>query len=107
MFMFVTNLQGQSYAKDSLQIKVYTQIKYINNKVVDIKLKKVFCDYCSDYQRKEMGYEGLRRANIEKYYPENRLENGIKKLALYIRIAKKDFSILKQDNKSNTVKSSR
>lgn len=39
------SLFAQGYAKDSLQIKVYTEIEYKNREAKDIKLKKVFCDY--------------------------------------------------------------
>jgi len=97
VFLLSHYSKAQSYAKDSLQIKVYTEIEYKNNNAVNIKLSKVFCDYCSDFQKKEMGNEGLRRANLEKNLPENKLQNGIKKLAMYIRIAKKDFAKLKTD----------
>ncbi|EGV44859.1 hypothetical protein BZARG_67 [Bizionia argentinensis JUB59] len=84
-------MQGQGYAKDSLQIKVYTQITYKNKEAKDIKLLKVFCDYCSDAQTTSMGNAALRRSYDERYYPENILVNGKKKLAIIIRIAKDDF----------------
>ena len=91
------NVSTQSYTKDSLQIKVYTEIEYKNNRAEQILLKKVFCDYCSEKQSKSIADEALRRADIEKYYPENRLENGSKRLAIYIRISKEDFAAIKQD----------
>jgi len=92
---------AQSYKKDSLQIKVYTEISYKSSKATNIKLKKVFCDYCSEAQTKSIGEEALRRADIEKYYPENKLENGKKRLAIYIRISKEDFKSITEDTKIN------
>jgi len=91
------------FKKDSLQIKVYTEIKYVNNEPIDIKVKKVFCSYCTDFQTKVVGEEGVRRSNEVKYDPENRLTNGVKRLALYIRVSKKDFAALKEeeDNENN------
>lgn len=91
------------FKKDSLQIKVYTEIRYVNNEAVDINVKKVFCDYCTEFQTKVVGEEGIRRSNEVKYDAENRLKNGVKRLALYIRVSKKDFAALKEeeDNENN------
>ena len=91
------------FKKDSLQIKVYTEIKYVNNEPINIKVKKVFCDYCTEFQTKVVGQEGVRRSNEVKYDTENRLNNGVKRLALYIRVSKKDFAALKeeQDNEND------
>ncbi|WP_321250734.1 hypothetical protein [Psychroserpens sp.] len=89
------NLNGQSYRKDSLQIKSYTQIEYVNNEVKTIKLLKVLCDYCTDYQKQVIGEEAKRRAFLERLDPKNRIENGKKRLAIYIRIAKTDFAAIK------------
>ncbi len=91
------NVSTQSYAKDSLQIKVYTEIEYENSQAKQIILKKVFCDYCSEIQTKSIAEEALRRADIEKYHPENKLKNGEKRLAIYIRISKEDFAAIKED----------
>ncbi len=101
VLMGVNAIFAQSYKKDSLQIKAYTEINYKNSKAIAIKLKKVFCDYCTSMQIESIGEEALRRANIEKYYPENKLENGKKKLAIYIRISKKDFASINENTKIN------
>lgn len=85
---------AQSYKKDSLQLKVYTEITYKNSKALSVKLKKVFCDYCTPIQLESVGEEALRRADSEKYYPENKLKQGKKRLAIYIRISKKDFAAI-------------
>ncbi len=86
------------YSKDSLQIKVYTEIDYVNREAKDIRLLKVFCDYCTDAQISKIGYGALRRAHAERYDPKNVLENGTKKLAIIIRISKEDFKEIKNDS---------
>ncbi|WP_298761225.1 hypothetical protein [uncultured Psychroserpens sp.] len=93
---YSTLLSAQSYAKDSLQIKSYTLIEYRNNEVKEIKLLKVLCDYCTDYQKQIIGEEAKRRTFLERLDPKNRLKEGQKKLAIYIRIAKKDFAEIKE-----------
>lgn len=87
---------AQSYRKDSLQIKVYTTINYKNNQVKDIKLLDVLCDYCTELQKKAIGEQALRLSYNDRYNPNNRLVNGQKKLALYIRVAKKDLAAIKE-----------
>ncbi|MBP93916.1 MAG: hypothetical protein CMC55_07355 [Flavobacteriaceae bacterium] len=87
----MNSTRAQGYAKDSLQIKVYTEITYQNKEAKEIKLTTVFCDYCSDKQTTKIGYEALNRAYNERYNPDNILENGIKRLAIIIRISKDDF----------------
>lgn len=90
-------MHAQGYAKDSLQIKVYTEITYQDKEAIDIKLMTVFCDYCSDLQKTKLGNEALNRAYIERYNPENILINGKKKLAIIIRIAKDDFLTMNEE----------
>ncbi|MGB3608592.1 MAG: hypothetical protein WA775_08470 [Psychroserpens sp.] len=90
-------MAAQSYKKDSLQIKSYATIEYSNNEVKDIELLKVLCDYCSDFQKKIIGEEVLRRSFNERFDPKNRIKNGKKKLAIYIRIAKKDLAAIKEE----------
>ena len=85
------------WKKDSLQIKVYTDINYTNSEAQEIKVRKVFCDYCTDYQSKVIEQEAINRAEMVKNDAENRLSKGIKRLALYIRVSKIDFAALKED----------
>ncbi|WP_246130304.1 hypothetical protein [Bizionia saleffrena] len=92
IFFGLGKSQAQSYTEDSLQIKAYTEIKFIESVAEHITLKKVFCDYCSEFQTQKIGEEALRRADLEKYDSQNRLKNGYKKLAVYIRISKDDFA---------------
>lgn len=92
IFWSSTQCFGQKgYAKDSLQIKLYANITYENKKSKEIKVRKVFCDYCNENQVKFIKEEGWRRAYQERYLPENRLTKGVRKLTIIIRIAKDDF----------------
>lgn len=95
--MVFTYSGAQSYRIDSLQIKAYTVIKYRNNEVKDIQLLKVLCDYCSELQLKAIGNEALRRSYTDRNLAENRMENGDKKLAIFIRIAKADLAAIKEN----------
>ncbi|MDG5491547.1 hypothetical protein [Psychroserpens sp. SPM9] len=90
-------VSAQSYKKDSLQIKSYIRIEYRNNYVKDIKLLRVMCDYCTDIQKEAIGEEAVRRGEYESLNPKNKLKDGDKKLAIYIRIAKKDFAAIKEN----------
>ncbi len=91
-----SNSEAQSYRIDSLQIKAYTVIKYRNNEVKDIELLKVLCDYCSQAQSKALGNEAIRRTYLDRNLVEHRMENGDKKLAIFIRIAKADLEAIKE-----------
>ena len=87
---------AQPYTTDSLQFKVYTIASYKDSFVKSIKLDRVFCDYCSDSQLKALGQLGLKSSNRFIKDPKNRLVNGQKRLAIYLRIAKKDFANIKE-----------
>ncbi|MCF6306947.1 MAG: hypothetical protein L3J09_03225 [Flavobacteriaceae bacterium] len=91
------NSQSAGYTKDSLQIKVYTEIVYKNNQVKQINVKKVFCDYCSNVQVDIIKKRAYDLTFNDRNSPENRKLNGIKKLALYIRISKKDFKAFREN----------
>lgn len=96
--MSITSVFAQNYTTyrtDSLQIKVYAQIEYTNSKVKDIKITKVFCDYCSDFQKEALENEAYSRVAYEAYYPDFLVENGKRRQALNIRVSKKDFAELK------------
>jgi len=85
----------QSYRKDSLQVKVYTEL-YVNknSKIDSIKTAKIFCDYCSESQIKSIEKEALYRTKHEIYNPKHQKE-GIHIIAIYLRIDKNDFSKMK------------
>ena len=99
---FVNQASAQlGYQKDSLQIKVYTKIEYVQYRVKSIKVTKVFCDYCSELQTKKIEEEAKRLAFLARNNRDYILNNGIKKLAMYIRVSKKDFAALKEDEIDN------
>lgn len=89
------------YQRDSLQIKVYTEIEYRDGMVKDIKVNKVFCDYCSEYQIERIKEEGIRRTYVTGQEEEIGITNGKYKQALYIRISKKDFLEMNKDSINN------
>ncbi|WAC02803.1 hypothetical protein N7U66_03880 [Lacinutrix neustonica] len=93
----ISTIFAQGYKQDSLQIKAYTEIEFRNSRPQGIKLRKVFCDYCSKKQLRLLGEDAIRRTESEKYDPKNIIQNGKKKLAVYIRIAKTDFAAIKED----------
>ena len=98
---FIFQIKAQGYQKDSLQIKVYTEIAYTNFKSDSVRVTKVFCDYCSNLQSEKIKEEAMRIAYRVRYSKENIVPNGIKKLAMYIRVSKKDFAALKEDEPDN------
>ncbi len=101
-FISVGNTFAQiGYKKDSLQIKVYTEIEYINRQVNYIKVDTVFCDYCSPNQIKRLKEEALNRTYLARNDKEIKLINGKYKHALYIRISKKDFLEMKEESNNN------
>ena len=85
------------YRKDSLQIKVYTVINYEGSHPKKIDVTKVFCDYCNEAQMNIIKERAWNMTYDMRYAPENRIEQGKRKLALFIRIAKKDFSKLNNE----------
>jgi hypothetical protein len=89
------------YQKDSLQIKVYTEIEYVRYKTKSIRVKKVFCDYCTKLQSEKIKEEAMRIGYMVRNDKENILNNGIKKLAMYIRVSKKDFAALRENEPEN------
>jgi len=89
------------YQKDSLQIKVYTVIEYRDGLIKEMKVEKVFCDYCTKYQTEQIKEEALRRTYLIRNDEGVKQENGKFNHALYIRISKKDFMEMKKDSITN------
>ncbi len=85
-----------SYRKDSLQIKVYSEL-YVNEnvKIDSIKVKKIFCEFCTDNQLKAIKEESYYRTQDEFYNPKYHKE-GKHIIAIYLRISKDDFSKMKE-----------
>ena len=94
--------QNRDYTLDSLQIKVYTEIEYVNSQSKDIVVKKVFCDYCSENQTNFLAERAKQLAFYDRYNPSKRLINGLRKFAIIIRVSKKDF--LEMKTKTDSLK---
>jgi len=100
--LFANQVNAQvGYQRDSLQIKVYTEIKYSNYRAQDIRVTKVFCDYCSKLQTKKIKEEAKRLAYLVRNNKDNVVKKGIKKLAMYIRVSKKDFAAFRDEKQDN------
>jgi len=92
IFWSSTQCFGQrGYTKDSLQFKAYIHLTYLDAKVKGIKVKKVFCDYCTDGQLKHLKQRFWDMANSEKYDLDMGLGKVLIKRSLITRIAKEDF----------------
>lgn len=89
--------QKRNYTVDSLQIKVYTEIEYVNSQPKGIVVKKVFCDYCTDNQIKYIGEKAKELAFYDRYNPKKRIVNGMRKFAIIIRVSKKDFLAIRDE----------
>ncbi|MBN4085142.1 hypothetical protein JYT89_02235 [Flavobacteriaceae bacterium AH-315-B10] len=92
--------QKRSFDKDSLRIKVYTEIEYVNSQSREITVKKVFCDYCSENQIEALKVQAKELAFYDRYNPKKRMVNGIRKFAIIIRVSKKDLKELEKENDS-------
>ncbi len=89
----------QGYAEDSLQIKVYSEINYEGSRPISIKVTKVFCDYCSPNQLKHIKRVAYDTAYNESNAPENLMKSGKKKLAIYLRLPKDKFRLLRDEQR--------
>jgi len=92
--------QKRSFAQDSLRIKVYTEIEYLNGRSKNITVKKVFCNYCSAIQIKALKEKAKELAFYDRYNPKKKLLNGIQKFTMIIRVSKKDLKELEKENDS-------
>ena len=97
--------QKRSFDKDSLRIKVYTEIEYVNSRSIHIEVTKVFCDYCSENQIVALKEKAKELAYYDRYNPKKRKINGIQKFTMIIRVSKEDLlaveteiDSLKKDN---------
>lgn len=88
----------RDYRVDSLQFKMYTRL-YVNPElgVDSIVVKRVFCDFCSERQLIALRKEAYRRTLYEQNNPKYKTP-GEHRLALYIRLSKKDFKAIDNRN---------
>jgi len=86
--------QTRDYRKDSLQFKMYTRM-FINEQlqVDSIRVKKIFCDYCTEQQLEVLHNEALQQSALERHNPKYR-KAGEHRLALLVRFSKEDFKRL-------------
>ena len=93
--------QTRDFSKDSLRIKVYTEIEYVEGRMKKVEVTKVFCDYCSAIQIEALKEQA--RANIyhDKSYWTYGKVNDIQKFTLIIRTAKKDLIAIKNEENNN------
>lgn len=96
--------QTRDFSKDSLRIKVYTEIEYVEGRMKKVEVTKVFCDYCSDIQIRAL--EEQAKANIyhDKSYWTYGKVNDIQKYTLIIKAAKKDLLAIKDEKENNNNK---
>lgn len=92
---------AQPYTKDSLQFKIYTIVSFKDYHVKNIKLDRVFCDYCSKSQLAALRQLGLRSSKKLAKEDRDRLINGEKRYTIFLRIAKKVFADIKRKDTIN------
>ena len=90
-FCNISVSKAQSFRKDSLQIKVYTLAEFSNSELKNIKLRKIFCDYCSEKQLNVIGELGLKKAKEVVKSSRKKVNNGTQKIAVYLRVSREDF----------------
>lgn len=85
-------MQAQAgFKKDSLQIKVYTEIAYEGDVPTKISVVKVFCEYCNEEQLKYLSQKAWKSTYHNRYGYKEKIRNGKAKLAHFIRVKKEDF----------------
>ncbi len=96
-FLYCTVISSQrSYREDSLQIKVNTVLYVTDNTKIDsIRIVKIHCDYCNENQKKQIKLEAYYRTRESFLHNFKYRRKGVHRLALYMRISKKDFSKMK------------
>jgi hypothetical protein len=92
--------QKRNFDKDSLRIKVYTEIEYIDGRMKKVEVTKVFCDYCSSGQKEALKEQAIRNAYHDKRYWTYGRVNDIQKFTMIISVSKKDLLALKKENDS-------
>ena len=92
--------QNRDFSKDTLRIKVYTEIEYIEGRMKKVEVTKVFCDYCSDIQIEALKEQAKAIIYHDKSYWTYGKINDIQKFTLIIRTARKDLIAIKKENDS-------
>ena len=87
--------QTKDFSKDTLSIKVYTEIEYVEGRMKKVEVTKVFCDYCSSGQIAALKEQAIANAYHDKRYWTYGKVNDIQKFTMIIRVAKKDLIAIK------------
>lgn len=90
--------QTRDFSKDSLRIKVYTEIEYVDGRMKKVEVTKVFCDYCSAIQIEALKEQARVNIYHDKSYWTYGKVNDIQKFTLIIRTAKKDLIAINKEN---------
>ncbi len=99
LFTSLSSWSQRGYQEDSLQIKVYSEIIYDQFEPIKINITKVFCDYCTENQIKHVKEIAWDLAYRDRNAPENVMNEGKKKLAIYLRIPKDKFILLRDEQR--------
>ncbi len=90
--------QKKDFSKDTLRIKVYTEIEYVEGRMQNAEVTKVFCDYCTLVQMEALKEQAKSIIYREKRYWSYGKVNDIQKLTLIISVSRKDLAAIKNDN---------
>lgn len=93
--------QTRNISKDTLRIKVYTEIEYVQGRMKKLTVTKVFCDYCSPAQ-----IEALKEQIKEIVYREKRYWtygkiNDIYKHTMILSVSREDLLAIKNEENKN------
>ena len=99
LWLVCTSLNAQvSFQKDSLQIKVYTNLEIRPDLSLDtITVQKIFCDYCSKKQLKRLEKKS-KYLTYKMFQESNNKDEGSHLVALTIRMSRKEFDTLNIQN---------
>ena len=89
--------QTRDFSKDTLRIKVYTDIEYVDGRMKKVTVTKVFCDYCSPVQIEALKEQARANAYHDKRYWTYGRVNDIQKYTMIIKVAKKDLIAIKNE----------
>ena len=92
--------QSRDFSKDTLRIKVYTEIEYVEGRMKKVEVTKVFCDYCSAIQIEALKEQAKANIYHDKSYWTYGKVNDIQKFTLIIRTARKDLIAIKTEKDS-------
>lgn len=97
LLIFCTSEAQVGALADSLQIKTYVVINYERYKAKSVEVTKIFCNYCNTEQKEYVKLQAWNWGYSVRKEPENILELGKRKLTFLLRIAKKDFRAMREE----------